>query len=94
MIYAFGAWGTGNLGDDAILEGMRLEYGPSLIAVCSHPSTIPAPAIHNDELINSVKEGDTVLFGGGGLCYSYAAVRDMIKLAKGCKDKKARSNLS
>jgi len=87
--FAFGAYGTGNLGDDAILEGMRRVYGKDLIAVCSHPEAISLPSIDMENFLTLVSAGDFVIFGGGGLFYSSAAVKEMETLAKTCLERGA-----
>ena len=70
---------------------MRKEFGKSLIAVCSHPKSIPSPTASNDELIKNISKGDKIIFGGGGLFYSTEAVKEMIWLAKICKEKGANT---
>jgi hypothetical protein len=84
--YAEAAYGTGNLGDDAILAGLRASISPQTIAVSYHPAIVEQPAIHHDELTEHIKPGDTFIVGGGGLFFApgnVTALRDRALDLKG-----------
>lgn len=75
--YAVGAWGLGNIGDDAILDGMKRQY-TDLIPVHSAGETAPAGMVTPEAMMAALTEEDTLLLGGGGLFHSGEVVRDIL----------------
>lgn len=80
--YAFGAFGTNNVGDEAIFWGMRRIY-PDLIQIYINKSNFTTAVWYADfiEGRRTFEYGDRLTIGGGGLLYSRHAVETMIKLA-------------
>jgi hypothetical protein len=74
-IYACGCWGVGNIGDEAILAGMRLAY-PDLIAVSDRP--VEGVHLTHSALEREFAEGDVLITGGGGVFHSEEDVRDFM----------------
>lgn len=82
-VFAFGAFGTNNVGDEAILEGLRVEF-PDVI-----PIYLNKPRLAEGFWINDVigyqeffGKGDKLIIGGGGIFYHIDAVNHMLQLAK------------
>lgn len=80
--YALGAYGTCNIGDDAILHGI-LTKAPNLIPIAHSPLCDHSPIFILDAAAdkNLFKKGDTLILGGGGLFYSKLAILDWLKFA-------------
>jgi len=88
MIYAFGAFGTNNIGDEAILAGMRSVY-----------NGVKAVYVNKLTDVDSIYMGDfpplkqppfpidctEIIIGGGGLLYTEQVLQyyvDLLRLAK------------
>jgi len=78
-IYVLGAYGTNNIGDDAILEGIKTIY-PNVIPIshgfCKY-NPIHLSAAYENKIF---KAGDTLILGGGGLFYSIEAINHWFML--------------
>ncbi|GLQ54967.1 polysaccharide pyruvyl transferase family protein [Devosia nitrariae] len=83
MLFLYGAYGTGNLGDDAILKAALEIHGRNNCKVVSYGSPFlrqEVDYIDHFAFIDNPKEflspGDTLIFAGGGLFWtaSHAAV--------------------
>jgi len=85
MIYAFGAYGTGNLGDEAIFQGLMNEVSPEeVIQIYVNVPTYPKNLNYDDMLKHRnllLKPGDTFIIGGGGLFYNKENLINMNNLA-------------
>ena len=66
MFFASGAWGVGNVGDDAIAIGMRRWLGEKLVLMSEHPNKGIRATMTLEDTLNIVCPGDTFLLGGGG----------------------------
>jgi polysaccharide pyruvyl transferase WcaK-like protein len=92
MVYAFGAYGTNNIGDEAIFMGLKSEYPNAIQLYVNKPSSwitgwvLPeqAPVWYADFLtgIRKFTQEDTLIIGGGGLLHSYQAVKDYCTMAQ------------
>lgn len=85
----YGAYGAGNLGDDAILLSAMAQHAGETIEVVSYgPPKIafPPPYIEHFEFIKNppayIFAGDTLIFAGGGLFWAASHGDDMRNLAK------------
>jgi len=92
--YAVGAYGTNNIGDDAILEGLVTLY-PGLIPIShGYCKNNPVP-IYSKELKSDFffSPEDVLIVGGGGLFYSNEAIGHWLDLAQRAKRLGARIQL-
>jgi hypothetical protein len=87
--YIYGAYGTGNLGDDLLLMGAIKEHSGEDIEVVSYgiPYTNGVNNyIDHFEFINNcekyVRKGDRVTFAGGGLFWAASHAEDMYDIAR------------
>lgn len=82
-VYAFGAYGTNNVGDEAIFYGLRKLY-PSAFQVYVNKSDVNNSVWYADILEgrHSLPSNTLGIIGGGGLLHSYGAVSDYIKFVK------------
>lgn len=87
MRYIFGAFGTNNVGDEAIFEGASKIY-PDLIEIYVNKSFRPNSVWYADLLTGAIKfdpKASELIIGGGGLIHCLGAVKgyyDMAVLAK------------
>ena len=72
--YIYGAYGTGNLGDDLLLKGALQEYNDNNVIVISYGKPYISKNIkwlHRDHIISNPEKifeaGDLLIFAGGGL---------------------------
>ncbi|QLH38464.1 MAG: polysaccharide pyruvyl transferase family protein [Defluviicoccus sp.] len=82
-IFAYGAFGSNNVGDEAILEGIRKIY-PECIQIY-HNKVRNGIGYLPGQLLDgriSFKENDYLIIGGGGLLYDRTTVIIMTNLAK------------
>ena len=88
--YALGCWGVGNVGDEAILQGMRLEYGDALRAIFPDRLKPPQPwVVTEGEMRERITAEDTFVIGGGGLLFSAANIEMLLGLARHAKQRGA-----
>jgi polysaccharide pyruvyl transferase WcaK-like protein len=82
-IYSYGAYGTNNVGDEAIFDAIKLYY-PKCIQLHSFKSRFSSSIEYNVPLrvSNFFKKDDYLIIGGGGLLYCKENVEYMIQLAK------------
>jgi polysaccharide pyruvyl transferase WcaK-like protein len=87
MVYAFGAYGTNNIGDEAIFAGLKHEYPDAIQIYVNKPwswsPTANLPIWYADFLTGVCKftKEDTLIIGGGGLLHSLKAVNDYYTMA-------------
>jgi hypothetical protein len=82
MKYVFGAYGTNNLGDDAIYEGIKKEIG-DVIQIYVNKSNVSNSVWYADLLENKYNfsnDADELIIGGGGLFHSRNAIVDYVKI--------------
>ncbi len=92
MIYLYGAYGIGNLGDDLILLGALQDYAlDSVRIVCyGKPSiNVDVDWISESDFKNRkeffLKENDLLVFAGGGLFWADVHIYEMLDLARCAK---------
>lgn len=96
MVYAFGAYGTNNIGDEAIFEGLRKEYIGAIQIYVNKPSRWvtdwadpeSGPVWYADFItgVRKFNKEDTLIIGGGGLLHSIQAVNDYYIMARLVKE--------
>lgn len=86
--YLYGAYGTGNLGDDALLKSALECYGKQdTYAICYRKPMLEAPVdwIEHFEFVGNpnkyLKRGDRLIFAGGGLFWAFSHADVMANLA-------------
>lgn len=82
-IYAFGAYGTNNLGDDAIFLGLQKTYpNDRVIQVYVNRPSVMDSIFYDDIRAETFTKKDTLIIGGGGLLHCKHAVDDYLRIAK------------
>lgn len=88
----YGAYGTGNLGDDLLLKGALLEHDCQDIKVVAYGKPFIEgfdDYIDHFDFINHpesfINKGDILAFAGGGLFWAATHCDDMLKVAKYAK---------
>jgi polysaccharide pyruvyl transferase WcaK-like protein len=84
MKYLFGAYGTNNVGDEAIFEGASVIY-PNSIEIFVNKSFRENSVWYADILTGRKSfsnEADELIMGGGGLIHCRGAVIDYLNMAK------------
>lgn len=90
--YLYGAYGTGNLGDDLLLKGALFEHKNQDVKIVSYGKPFISDVddyidhfefIKNPELY--LRKGDHLAFAGGGLFWAPTHCEDMLKIAKAAK---------
>lgn len=83
-IFSYGAYGSNNVGDEAILEGVRLHHPESIQLHVIHPREGTGASVDYNEAKEAgfFKKGDHLILGGGGLLYSREVVALMTLLAR------------
>jgi polysaccharide pyruvyl transferase WcaK-like protein len=82
-VFAYGSYGTNNVGDEAILEGVRKLYPKChqfyMNRMRNGPGSFPNTALEQKDFF---QEGDLLIIGGGGLLYDAPTVKLMADLAE------------
>tara|TARA_B100001179_G_C18565910_1_gene392763 strand:- start:24 stop:1016 length:993 start_codon:yes stop_codon:yes gene_type:complete len=85
--FLYGAYGTGNLGDDILLKSALQHHEKDTVAICyGRPFLEEQPQwIDHDAFIENPSEfisaGDQLIFAGGGLFWAASHADDMRKVA-------------
>jgi len=88
MKYIIGAYGTNNVGDEAIFEGASKEY-PDLVEIYINKSNRQNSIWYADLLTGKKqfdKNADELIIGGGGLIHSDKFLNDILILIKKAKE--------
>ncbi|MGY4509109.1 polysaccharide pyruvyl transferase family protein [Bradyrhizobium sp. USDA 3650] len=82
-VFAIGAYGTNNVGDEAIFDGLSVIF-PGCVPIHIGKSDRPNAVFFEDVLKNPefFQRGDLLIVGGGGLLYDKRAIRLFIELAR------------
>lgn len=83
-IYTYGSFGSNNVGDEAILDGLRVFY-PEAIQLFHNKARDDSPAVQFGAALRAQKTfgpRDYLIIGGGGLLYDRETVQIMVDLAK------------
>jgi polysaccharide pyruvyl transferase WcaK-like protein len=81
-IYSYGAYGSNNVGDEAILDGVRFFY-PNCKQLYLFKPRDGNSVEYNLPLKSSFfKKNDYLIIGGGGLLYSKEVLKYMLELTK------------
>lgn len=81
-VFVVGAYGTRNVGDEAIFDGARRRYPNAIQLYINAPRNLPAVEVYS--MLrggNKFRPEDTLVIGGGGLLYDAEAIRIFINLA-------------
>ena len=88
-IFLYGAYGTGNLGDDLLLKGALLDNRGKDVAIVAYGKPfiggVDKYIEHFDFIKNTskyLKDGDVLNFAGGGLFWAKTHCDDMLSVAK------------
>jgi polysaccharide pyruvyl transferase WcaK-like protein len=93
-VYAYGAYGTNNVGDEAIFQGILEEFGDVIQIFHQRPSHNNAISIGDAVLYTGLfKPGGLLIIGGGGLLYGKEAVETLIQLARNAKARETNVDL-
>jgi hypothetical protein len=91
--FLYGAYGTGNLGDDLLLKGALLDHYDKQVKIVSYGlpkiNGLTCFLEHFDFLKNPEKYlecGDTLAFAGGGLFWAGSHCNDMMNVAVKAKE--------
>lgn len=82
-VFVVGAYGTRNVGDEAIFEGARRIHANAIQLYINAPRKFPAVEMYSmlrDG--NKFSAGDTLVIGGGGLLYDAGAIGILVDLAR------------
>jgi len=83
MVYAFGAYGTNNLGDDAIFLGLQKSLpNERVVQVYVNYPSIMDSICYDSINATTFIDKDHLVIGGGGLLHCKHAVEDYIRIAK------------
>lgn len=85
-VFAYGSFGTNNVGDEAILEGVKRLY-PDCIQIYHHKRRVGEGVLPH-QILNQpdfFRPDDYLILGGGGLLYSRETVVLMTNLAKAAR---------
>lgn len=82
-VFIAGAYGTRNVGDEAIFDGARLIYPNAIQLYINAPRNLPAVEVYSMlREPNKFRPQDTLIIGGGGLLYDGGAVRILADLCR------------
>jgi len=90
-IYCLGAYGTNNVGDDAILHGLLKEYPTAIPIVIKKKygdRSIPAELLLNS--VNFFEKGDILIVGGGGIFTTAQSIQTIYKIVESAVNSGAR----
>lgn len=94
QVYAFGAYGTNNVGDEAIFQGILEEFGNVIQIFHQRPTHNNAISIGDAVLYTGLfRSGGHLILGGGGLFYNKEAVETLIQLASNARSRGAEVDL-
>ena len=81
-VFAHGAYGTNNVGDEAIFEGLKRRF-PECIQIYINQPRVPGSVMVYHMLAgpNRFRADDHLIIGGGGLLYDRPALQVMVDLA-------------
>lgn len=86
-VFLYGAYGTGNLGDDLLLKSALGVHGTEAVAIAYGPPMLENPPtwIDHDTFIGApqdyLRAGDRLIFAGGGLFWAASHAEDMKNVA-------------
>ena len=93
-VFAYGSFGSNNVGDEAILEGVKRLYPDCIQIYHNKPRTGTGFQPHIIfETPGFFKSEDYLILGGGGLLYDRETVALMIRLAQAAVDAGARVDI-
>jgi polysaccharide pyruvyl transferase WcaK-like protein len=86
-VFAYGSFGSNNVGDEAILEGLKRIY-PACIQIYHNKPRSGVGYLPSDILERKVsfRPDDYLIIGGGGLLYDRSTVVLMTRLAKAAQE--------
>lgn len=87
MIYAIAGYGTGNLGDDAIFQGLLKEHPKAVqiyVNLPSHKNNIWYGDIQKNGFPEEATNGELII-GGGGIFHSRQAIVDFLSVVEKAK---------
>jgi polysaccharide pyruvyl transferase WcaK-like protein len=86
-VFSYGAYGSNNVGDEAILDGVRRSYPECIQLYINKPRNGPA-VDYNEPLRQKefFQKSDYLIIGGGGLLYDRSTVELMLNYARSAKD--------
>lgn len=94
-IYAMGGFGCGNLGDDAIFEGMRTTY-PNLVQIYVNFPTVKENINYSTIIENGFPkdaEKGELIIGGGGIFHSRSAIENFLEVINKAKERKMKISI-
>lgn len=86
-VFVVGAYGTRNVGDEAIFDGARRRYPNAIQLYINAPRNLPAVEVYS--MLrggNKFRPEDTLVIGGGGLLYDAEAIRILVNLAQRARE--------
>ena len=87
MIYAVAGYGAGNLGDDAIFQGLLKEHPKAVqiyVNLPSHENNIWYGKVMEEGFPQSAKNGELII-GGGGIFHSGQTIIDFLTIIEKAK---------
>lgn len=81
-VFIAGAYGTRNVGDEAIFDGARCLYRNAIQLYINAPRELPAVEMYSMlRGVNKFRSIDTLIIGGGGLLYDARSIGVLADLA-------------
>ena len=94
MVYAFGAYGTNNLGDDAIFLGLQQTLPKDrVVQVYINRPSVMDSICYATITKDTFTKKDHLVIGGGGLLHCKHAVEDYTRIAVLAKDSGAKVHI-